>query len=103
MDDLSQQAFMNHIGGAWVPSATGRTAPNLNPADTSDVVGLFPVSDAEDARRAVEAADAAFAAWRDTPISKRAAILFRAAQYLEDHADAFARELTREELSLIHI
>ncbi|WP_454678090.1 aldehyde dehydrogenase family protein [Achromobacter marplatensis] len=88
---------MNHIGGAWVPSATGRTAPNLNPADTSDVVGLFPVSDAEDARRAVEAADAAFAAWRDTPISKRATILFRAAQYLEDHADAFARELTREE------
>lgn len=97
MDDLSQQTFMNHIGGAWVPSATGRTAPNINPADTTDIVGNFPVSDADDARRAVQAADAAFAAWRDMPISKRAAILFRAAQYLEDHADQFARELTREE------
>lgn len=97
MDDLSQQSFMNHIGGAWVPAAAGRTAPNLNPADTADIVGRFPVSDAEDAQRAVDAADGAFAAWRDMPISKRAAILFRAAQYLEDHADAFARELTREE------
>jgi len=97
VDDLSQQTFLNHIGGAWMPCGTGKTAPNINPADTGDVVGHFQVSDAEDARQAVEAADAAFAAWRDTPISKRAAILFRAAQYLEDHAEAFARELTREE------
>ena len=97
MDDLSQQEFQNHIGGEWVPCASGATAPNLNPADTTDVVGRFPLSDATDGARAVAAAQAAFAAWRDTPISKRAAILFRAAQYLEDHADSVARELTREE------
>mgnify|MGYP000871464275 CR=1 FL=1 len=80
MDDLSQQTFLNHIGGSWVASGTGKTAPNINPADTSDIVGRFQVSDAEDARQAVAAAEAAFAGWRDTPISKRAAILFRAAQ-----------------------
>ncbi|SSW69608.1 aldehyde dehydrogenase family protein [Achromobacter agilis] len=97
MDDLSQQTFLNRIGGSWIPSATGKTAPNINPADTSDVVGRFQVSDAADARQAVAEAEAAFAAWRDTPISKRAAILFRAAQYLEDHAADIARELTREE------
>ncbi len=97
MDDLSQQVFLNHIGGEWVACASGKTAPNVNPADTGDVVGHFQVSGAEDARRAVQAAQAAFAAWRDTPVSKRAAILLRAAQYLEDHAEAFGRELTREE------
>ncbi|KGE00093.1 aldehyde dehydrogenase [Achromobacter sp. RTa] len=97
MDDLSQQTFLNHIGGAWVPSATGKTAPNVNPADTSDIVGRFQVSDASDAQQAVEAAEAAFPVWRDMPISKRAAILFRAAQHLEDHAGDIARELTREE------
>ena len=97
MDDLSQQTFLNRIGGSWVPSATGKTAPNVNPADTADIVGRFQVSDAADARRAVDAAQAAFAGWRDTPISKRAAILFRAAQYLEDRAGDIARELTREE------
>lgn len=97
MDDLSQQTFLNRIGGSWVPSATGKTAPNVNPADTADIVGRFQVSDAADARQAVDAAQAAFASWRDTPISKRAAILFRAAQYLEDRAGDIARELTREE------
>lgn len=97
MDDLSQQTFLNRIGGNWVPSATGKTAPNVNPADTADIVGRFQVSDAADARQAVDAAQAAFAGWRDTPISKRAAILFRAAQYLEDRAGDIARELTREE------
>jgi aldehyde dehydrogenase (NAD+) len=97
VDDLSQQTFLNHIGGNWIPSATGKAAPNVNPADTADIVGRFQVSDAGDARQAVEAAQAAFAGWRDTPISKRAAILFRAAQYLEDRAGDIARELTREE------
>ncbi|MBO9329703.1 aldehyde dehydrogenase family protein [Achromobacter xylosoxidans] len=97
MDDLSQQTFLNHIGGNWTPSASGKTAPNINPADTGDVVGRFQVSDAVDARRAVEAAQAAFAGWRDTPISKRAAILTKAAQLLEERAADIARELTREE------
>jgi len=97
VDDLSQQTFLNHIGGNWISSATGKAAPNVNPADTADIVGRFQVSDAGDARQAVEAAQAAFAGWRDTPISKRAAILFRAAQYLEDRAGDIARELTREE------
>ncbi|MFY1842435.1 aldehyde dehydrogenase family protein [Achromobacter xylosoxidans] len=97
MDELSQQEFLNHIGGEWVACASGATAPNLNPADSADVVGRFQQSDAADGARAVAAAAAAFPAWRDTPISKRAAILFRAAQLLEDRADSVARELTREE------
>ena len=53
MDDLSQQVFLNYIGGEWVACASGVTAPNLNPADTSDVVGRFQQSDADDAARAV--------------------------------------------------
>ena len=52
MDDLSQQVFLNYIGGEWVACASGVTAPNLNPADTSDVVGRFQQSDADDAARA---------------------------------------------------
>lgn len=69
MDELSQQAFLNHIGGEWVACASGATAPNLNPADSADVVGRFQQSDATDGARAVAAAAAAFPAWRDTPIS----------------------------------
>lgn len=97
MEDLSQQQFKNYIGGEWVASASGKTLPNENPADSTDVVGHFQASDASDAAQAVKAAQAAFDGWRNTSISKRAAILMRAAQHLEDNVEAIARELTREE------
>jgi len=93
----SAQECMNHIGGEWSRCASGRTFDNLNPADTSDVVGRFQASGAEEARAAVAAAAAAFDAWKKTPIGKRAKILQAAADYLDANAAAFAEELTREE------
>ncbi|MFT4067370.1 aldehyde dehydrogenase family protein [Paraburkholderia sp.] len=89
--------FRNHIAGEWTASVTGRTFPNVNPADTRDIVGRFQASSVDDARAALAAASSAFAAWRRTPVAQRARILNGAAVWLEQHADAFARELTREE------
>jgi len=89
--------FLNYIDGAWVPCQLGRTFDNINPADTRDVVGRFQASGPADAEAAVQAAQQAFDAWRRTPIGKRAKILNDAALYLEQHADRFAAELTREE------
>ena len=63
--------FRNHIDGEWVPSRSGEVFANTNPADTSDLVGLFQASSAEDARAAVAAAAAAFESWRRT-MSRRA-------------------------------
>jgi alpha-ketoglutaric semialdehyde dehydrogenase len=91
------EEFKNHIAGEWTRSVTGRTVDDVNPADTRDVVGRFQASSREDARAAVEAAAAAFAAWRATPITKRAKILLDAADHIEANAAQFALELTREE------
>jgi alpha-ketoglutaric semialdehyde dehydrogenase len=89
--------YGNFIGGEHVASRTGQTFDDVNPADTRDIVGRFQASSPEDAKTAVEAAADAFDQWRRTPITRRANILTQAAQYLELHADEFARELTREE------
>lgn len=97
MQDLKNQVFQNYIGGAWVSSASGKTYQNISPADTRDIVGNFQASDASDAAAAVAAAQAAFVGWKNTPIAKRAQILFAAADYLEQNADQIAQELTREE------
>ena len=35
------KTYNNLINGEWVPSRSGQTFENLNPADTRDVVGLF--------------------------------------------------------------
>lgn len=95
--DLQVEAFHNHIGGQWTPCASGATYANLNPADTRDIVGHFADSGEEDAVAAVEAAHAAFAQWRNTPITRRARILMGAADLLDARVHSIAEELTREE------
>jgi acyl-CoA reductase-like NAD-dependent aldehyde dehydrogenase len=89
--------FRNFIGGEWVPALSGETFPNVNPADTREVVGLFARSGQEDARRAVEVAREAQPKWAAVPAPKRGEILYKAAGLLESRADAVAREMTREE------
>lgn len=90
------ESFNNHIGGEWVAASNGAWIDNINPADTSDIVGRFPASTAQDAEAAVRAAALAFAGWRKTSISARAKILNKAADYLEANAQQFAAEMTRE-------
>lgn len=96
MENLERVEFKNHIGGQWVSTKHG-TYQNINPADNDDVVGLFQDSQAEDVRTALAAAHRAFADWRATPISKRASILIKAADLLEERADQIGQEITREE------
>jgi acyl-CoA reductase-like NAD-dependent aldehyde dehydrogenase len=90
-------AYQNLIAGQWVPSATGRTFENRNPADVDDLVGTFPESSADDVASAVEAGRSAQPAWAVMPAPKRGDVLYRAANLLEARAEAVAREMTREE------
>jgi acyl-CoA reductase-like NAD-dependent aldehyde dehydrogenase len=89
--------YRNFVGGEWVASESPKSTPNLNPADTRDVLGHVPMSTADEARRAADAAKAAFPAWRDTPAPVRGAILFRAQALLDKEKEDLARLLTREE------
>jgi aldehyde dehydrogenase (NAD+) len=90
-------AYQNLIAGQWLPSTTGRTFENRNPADVDDLVGTFPESSGDDVEAAVAAARAAQPAWAALPAPKRGDVLYRAANLLEARADAVAREMTREE------
>ncbi len=86
----------NFIDGAWVPSFSGRTFENRNPADDSDLVGTFADSDAQDLESAVGAAREAFPKWRGIPAPKRGEILYRAAELLLARKEEFSRDMTRE-------
>ncbi|HJU41269.1 MAG TPA: aldehyde dehydrogenase family protein [Vicinamibacterales bacterium] len=88
--------FANFVGGKWVPSASGATLENRNPANARDLVGLFPDSTTKDAEAAIAAAKRAFDSWRLVPAPKRAEILFKAAQLIIARKDEFARDMTRE-------
>ncbi|NYT77013.1 aldehyde dehydrogenase family protein [Alcaligenaceae bacterium] len=103
MQDLKNQVFQNYIDGKWADSVSGKTYANVNPSDTRDTVGNFQDSGDADAVAAIEAAQAAFDAWKKTPISRRAKILNAAADNLQARADSIAEELTREEGKLLSL
>jgi len=79
-----------------VKAASGEWFENLNPADTSDVVGRFPRSGTEDVNKAVAAAKAAADRWRLTPAPHRAELLFRLGEILRKNKDLYTRDMTRE-------
>jgi alpha-ketoglutaric semialdehyde dehydrogenase len=86
----------NFINGEWVDSSSGLAFEDRNPANTRELIGLFPRSTAEDVDAAVRAAAEAFEPWRLTPAPRRAEILYRAAETLVSRKDDLARDMTRE-------
>jgi acyl-CoA reductase-like NAD-dependent aldehyde dehydrogenase len=69
---------------------------NRNPADTRDVIGLFPASTSEDVAAAVDAAREAYPKWKATPAPRRAELLYRLGQILVESKEAYSRDMTRE-------
>lgn len=87
--------LQNYVGGTWVDSTGTRTEPVFNPA-TGEVITNAPLSGAEDVDRAVQAAEGAFDAWRETPVFRRARVMFRYKQLLDEHVEELASIITRE-------
>ncbi|MFK7993486.1 MAG: CoA-acylating methylmalonate-semialdehyde dehydrogenase [Granulosicoccus sp.] len=85
----------NLIGGQRVSSKSGRSQPIYNPA-TGEAIDELGLSTADEVGVAVAAAAAAFPAWAATPPLKRASVMFRFNELLIQHADAIAREISRE-------
>jgi len=84
----------NFIGGEWVG---GPAAPNLNPSDTSDVVGEFVRGTADDAKAAIAAARAALPKWSRSGLLERHAVLRKTSDELIARKDEIGRLLSREE------
>jgi acyl-CoA reductase-like NAD-dependent aldehyde dehydrogenase len=88
--------FSNYIGGKWAASSTGEYFENHNPADRSDVIGKFPLSDRTDVDRAVESARRGFAVWRRTPAPARGDVLRLVGDIMTRRKEEIADAMTRE-------
>src|SRR4030088_830273 len=93
----SDEKRVNFIGGRFMPPQAGQYEPCRNPADTRDVLGLYPRSGVADARAAVDAACAAFPSWAAPPGPERGRVLLRAHRSLSEQIDLLAEALCREE------
>ena len=89
------QRYDHLIHGEWVAGA--RYAPNINPSDTSDVLGDYAQADVAQVQAAVAAARAAFPRWSVSGIQARADALDRIGTEILARREELGRLLAREE------
>jgi malonate-semialdehyde dehydrogenase (acetylating)/methylmalonate-semialdehyde dehydrogenase len=87
---------INHwISGARYAGQSGRSGPVFNPA-TGEQSGAVDFATAEEVDRAVQAAKAAFPAWRSLSLAKRAELLFAIRELVHARRKEIASILTAE-------
>jgi malonate-semialdehyde dehydrogenase (acetylating) / methylmalonate-semialdehyde dehydrogenase len=85
----------NYVNGEWKESSSTDRQDVINPA-TGEVIASVPLSSEREVADAVEAAAAAYPAWRRTPPEDRIQPLFKLKVLLEEHIDDLARTITLE-------
>src|SRR5690606_4277786 len=85
-----------YIDGEQVKSASGKAIDVIDPA-TGAVIASVPSLDAQETRHAIEAAERAWAPWRETPAAQRAAILERWHDLMIENLEDLAIIMTVEQ------
>lgn len=101
----SQQALQSvrqQFGKTYLPLINGEYVntqeiiDSLNPSNYSQVIGKVGLISVEQAEKAMQAAKAAFAGWRKTPVRQRAEILRKAAELMEQRRAELAAWIVLE-------
>ena len=92
---MSTTHIQHYINGQISGGESGQTQAVTNPA-TGEVTGQVALASRTDVNSAVAAASAAFPAWADTPPIRRARVMFKFLQLLNEHRDELAEAITRE-------
>ncbi len=85
-----------YIDGAWVDADSGETLDVTNPA-TGEKLGTIPKAGAAETRRAIEAANAAWPAWRAKTAKERAGILRKWYELMMANQDDLGVLMTAEQ------
>lgn len=96
LQDPSLLAELAYVDGQWIAADSGATLDIHDPA-TGQLLARVPAMDAMDTRRAIEAAERAWPAWRARPAAERAALLERWYQAMLDNLDDLALIMTCEQ------
>lgn len=83
------------IHGQLTDGQGGRSADVFNPA-TGEAIRRVALADGATVQQVIDSAKQAFPAWRNTPPAKRAQVMFRFKQLLEQHEDTIAKLIAEE-------
>lgn len=85
----------NFIGGEWLEGANA--ADNINPSDTSDIVGEYAHASAAQTQQAIDAAYQASSAWGNSSIQHRSDILDNIGSEILQRREELGELVSREE------
>ena len=85
----------NFIAGEWRKGQT--EIANINPSDTSDIIGHFAQASADDLEDAIQSAKAAQSIWASSGLEMRYNALMAIGNELMARAEELGRLLSREE------
>lgn len=92
---MTQSIHRNFISGSWRDGS--HYHPNVNPSDTSDIIGLYAQASSIEAQEAIEAAVRAFDSWQFSSAQERFDVLDRTGTELLARREELGRLLSREE------
>jgi len=89
------QKILNYTHGEWVEPQAAEFVEGINPA-TGEVMARTPLCGKAEVEMAAAAAQAAFPAWRRTPVQDRVQYLFKLRDLLKTNMDEIGRLITNE-------
>ncbi len=92
---MSQEKYLNFIGGEWVSSPT--VSKNINPSDTSDVIAEYVQADKSQTESAIESAHGAKADWAGYNAQARSDALDLIGNQILANREEIGTLLSREE------
>jgi malonate-semialdehyde dehydrogenase (acetylating)/methylmalonate-semialdehyde dehydrogenase len=92
---MSVTSIAHYISGQKTAGTSTRAQDVFNPA-TGAVTARVSLANVKDVAQAVASAQAAFPAWADTPPLRRARVMFKFLELLNQHRDTLAHMITAE-------
>ena len=92
---MTVTSIAHYISGQTTAGTSTRAQDVFNPA-TGAVTGRVSLANVQDVATAVASAQAAFPAWADTPPLRRARVMFKYLELLNQNRDTLARMITAE-------
>ena len=92
---MTVTSIAHYISDQKVAGTSSRAQDVFNPA-TGAVTGRVSLANVQDVAQAVASAQAAFPAWADTPPLRRARVMFKFLELLNQHRDTLAHMITAE-------
>ncbi|MFM1892700.1 MAG: hypothetical protein RLZ44_1777, partial [Pseudomonadota bacterium] len=89
------KTLTHYVNGAHLGGTGGRFGDVFNPA-TGEVCARVPLASAQETAAAIQAAAAAFPAWRDTTPLRRAGVLFRFKELLDRNLEDLVQLVSLE-------